>query len=152
MKKLAVLLISALLVTTLCSCRTECDPYTLLSDFTQLYGAEGIIYHTSAEIYEDGYIDADLFRRIFVFSGEMPDSFAVFLNSHSHKGSECGVFVFSDEYEKSRIVEACQSRAALVSDNGDYLIICSSNTVFYSTLEDKPLAERLWNQIIRRCY
>ena len=148
MKKHFLFIVLICAMFSFCSCSPEADPADMLSDFILLYGAEGTIYSSDARLSEEGFISDELFEKIFVFSGERPNSFAIFLNSHSHKGSECGVFVCRDDEEKERVIEMCKGRATLVSSDASYLLICSGNTVFYSTMSDCKNVERLWNRII----
>ena len=152
MKKILLLFILVLFISFGVSCGSKPSPREMITDFLRLYGAEGQLYFSDARPGEYGYVEPELYRGVFLFSGEMPKSFALYLNSHADYGSECGVFVFHDGAERQRIIEACKSRCALVSQNSRYLLICSDKTVFYSTMSDEARAGEIWRKILGSYY
>ena len=145
-----VLLIISLCVGSICSCEREVDPRQMLSDFISAYGAEGVIYSPDANEGEDGYIPKELAERIYIHSGELPDDFAIFLNSRPDYGYECAVFLCEDAESLLMMEEACIERTRLLDGGGERrLIIVSGKTIFYSTMKDKERAEKIWREIIR---
>lgn len=145
-----VLLIISLCIGGLCSCEREVDPRQMLSDFISAYGAEGVIYSPDASEGEEGYIPKDLADRIYIRSGELPDDFAIFLNSRPDYGYECAVFLCDDAESLLMMEEACIERTRLLDGGGDRrLIIVSGKLIFYSTMKDKERAEKIWREIIR---
>ena len=81
-----------ILIFSAVSCQNERGAYELLSSFVHAYRAEGIVYSSYANEGEEGYIDRELFDKIYVHSGRVPDDFSIFLASHTDSYSECGVF------------------------------------------------------------
>ena len=68
----------------------------MLSEFIYAYGAEGVIYSSEAREGEAGYVGEGLTEKIYVYEGNFPRNFAIFLNSHIDAASECGAFVCDD--------------------------------------------------------
>ena len=64
------------------SCRERRPASHILSEFVSAYGAEGVIYRSDAEEWDDGYIEYDLLKKIYVFYEDFPEDFAIFLNRH----------------------------------------------------------------------
>ena len=149
MKRVAFLcLLTVLSSLVLSSCRMAPDAYDMLRDFSLAYGVEGVIYSPAVLEGDDGYIDSELFEKIYS-QDTMPENFAVILNSRADYGAECGVFVFETESERTAAMEMCEERLRLISRTGDSaLLIRTASTVFYSTLADKETAERVWRKII----
>lgn len=148
MKKALAALLLLVFALTFTSCETAVSPYRLLSDFVSLYGAEGIVYSPECPEGSEGYIDSSTAHRIFIFHGDMPKSYAVFLNSHVDGGAECGVFVCRDGAELSEVTEMCEERMRLLSSDNPVLIR-SGRIIFYSTLRDSDRARSLWTKILK---
>ncbi len=148
MKKTFFLLLLIVCTFTLVSCSDSRSSDELMSDFLSSYGADGVVYSRACAEGEYGYIDSELFHKIYVYEGEMPADFAVFLSSHTDSDSECGIFVCRDAAERIAVEQMCLERIELlVSDNS--FISRRGNTVFYSTMSDRARAERIWQSIIR---
>lgn len=153
MKNFVALFLSALLLFSLSGCGKEPSAEEILKEFVTAYGAEGTIYSPSRERQEAGYIPDGMMEKVYIFSGSFPENYALFLNDHSHKGSECGVFVCSDAEERERVTEMCIERASLVADSKESVIIIKSGRVIaYSTFEDQKRAKELLGKIIARLY
>lgn len=145
----AILLIIALCI-SLFSCTSEVDSLLRLRDFIRAYGASGIIYSPRISEGEEGYIPPGLIERIYVFSGDFPDEYAIFLNSRPEYGYECGLFICSDADTLDMMEEACLERIGLIDGGGERSFVKrTSNSVFYSTMKDKERAEALWREMIR---
>lgn len=150
MKRFVVLLLVVAVFLSLSSCGKEVDTFEVLADFISAYGADGVIYSPTVHEGEVGYIPEGLVERIYLFSGEFPENYAIFLNSRPEYGYECGLFVCSDDGGLDMMEEACLERARLLDPSGERMFVKrSGNTVFYSTMKDKERAEALWREIIR---
>ena len=151
MKKTIILILCiSLLCPLLSSCAKEPDAYTLLHDFVQVYGAEGIIYSPKMEEGEAGYVYDGLMEKIYIFSGDLPTNYAVLLNSRILDPSECAIFVCTDAEMMTMIEKMCLERIRLLSLGSDHAFVKrSANICFYSTLPDRARAERVFSQIIR---
>ena len=147
MKRIICLIISLILIFSAVSCQNERGAYELLSSFVHAYRAEGIVYSSYANEGEEGYIDRELFDKIYVHSGRVPDDFSIFLASHTDSYSECGVFNCRDAQMLSEVVEMCEERVRLLDSERGF-VSRSYNTVFYSTMRDKERAKRIWEGII----
>ncbi len=150
MKKTVCFLTVIILLFSLSSCRREENAYELISEFVELYRAEGVIYSPTLPEGSVGYIDDSVFFKIYIYYGDAPKNYAVFLNSHIDTSSECGAFVCLGESERAAVLEACSERIRLLTgaDSGG-LIITSSNIVFYSTMSDKEFTESCWKSVLR---
>ena len=150
MKKLVSFILIAVICLSVCSCGSEPDPYSMLSEFVIAYGAEGVIYSPHFSEGEEGYIPNGLCERIYVFSGNFPEKFAVFLNTHPSYPSECGVFICDGAEALASTEEMCLERIRLLSRGEEHAFVkTSGSTVFYSTMQDRERAERIWREIIR---
>jgi len=150
MKKLILLFLSLSLIVTLFSCKREESAYDMLSEFISVYGAEGVIYAPRISEGNEGYISAGLIEKIFIYSGRLPDNYAVFLNSRTADFAECGIFVCDDTDSLLNIEEMCRERVKLLTGGGKYgFVKLSGMTVFYSCLQDRERAEKIWREIIR---
>lgn len=150
MKKIISIILVISFCTLLFSCGKQPDAYEILGEFISAYGADGIIYSPALSEGETGYIPEGLVEKIYVFSGRFPDNYAIFLNSHPESGSECGVFVCDDVEMLLMVEEMCIERTLLIGQGSDRSFIKKSgNSVFYSTMQNKERAERLWKEIIR---
>lgn len=150
MKRLISLLIVFALVFGLYSCKGERDAHRLLKEFITVYGAEGVIYSPNIAEGESGYIEKGFLEKIYVFSGNFPDNYALFLNTHPISPAECGVFVTDNADEIAMVEEMCLERIRLLSGGGEHAFVkISGDTVFYSTMQDRERAEKIWREIIR---
>ena len=150
MKKIISILIIFAIILSLSSCGKKQDPYAMMDEFIRVYGAEGIIYSPKIREGEVGYISDGLIERAFRLSGGLPDSYAVFLNSHPHLGSECGAFLCEDADMLSCMEEACLERIGLLDPGRERSFIkISGRLIFYSTMEDMSLAKKIWQEIIK---
>ena len=77
-KTVAVILLVSVL-SLFFSCAKNPDAEKMLAEFTELYSATGTVYTPHANEGEDGYIDEELFRRIYIYEGELPRNFAILL-------------------------------------------------------------------------
>ena len=148
---LSFLLIISLCLSLLSSCRAEPSAYDMLSEFIAVYGAEGVIYSPEIPEGQSGYVPDGMMKRIYVFSGEFPKNYAVYLNARPTEFSECGLFVCEDADTLSRMEESCLERVNLLSmgDSRGFVSV-SGNRVFYSTMQDRECAEKIWREIIRK--
>ena len=147
MKKTACLIITLVLFAlTLVSCAEQGNAYEMLTEFITVYGAEGVIYSPDITEGHKGYVSEGLMEKAFVFSGRFPDNYAVFLNSHTDKPSECGIFISDNAETLASVEETCLERVRLL---GGGFVKRRGNTVYYSTMQDSERAERIFNEIIR---
>ena len=151
MKRLISLFILSAVCISFFSCNKEISSEKILSEFSKAYGLEGIIYSSFKDPSEEGFIPEELVRQIYVYDGDLPKDYSIYLNSHSHKGSECAVFICENEDERQRVNEMCLERIKLVANRSeDALIIRSGKIIAYSTLEDREKAELLLKKIIAK--
>ena len=148
MKKLLSLILLLTVTVALVSCGRTQSAYSMLSEFITLYGAEGVIYSPECPEGSDGYMNENMEERIFIFHGDMPKNYAVFLNTHVDAGAECGAFVCRDAAEVAEVLDMCEERMTLLGCKSP-LLFRSGVTVFYSTLGQQQRAEELWTKIIR---
>ena len=148
MKKIICFLLALLLSLSLISCEAEGDAYSMLSEFIAAYGAEGVIYSPSIPEGKDGYVSDGLIERAFVFSGRFPESYAIFLNSHTSGQYECGIFVCSDA-EELRCAEECALERVRLLGGKKGFVKRRGRVVYYSTMADRERAERIFDEIIR---
>jgi hypothetical protein len=150
MKRIIAIFLTVILCFSLACCQREIDAYATLCEFVSAYGAEGVIYSPTVAEGDEGYIRDGLIEKMLIYSGDLPDNYAVFLNSHPGIGSECGVFVCESEEQCRAITEACVERIGLVGGGSERSFVKrAGTTVFYSTLSDRERAERLWREILR---
>ena len=151
MKKTIILILCiSLLCPMLSSCGKEADAYSLLCSFVQIYGAEGTIYSPVIEEGGAGYVYEGLMERIYIFSGDLPTNYALFLNSRISDPSECAIFVCDDAQMLSDVEKMCLERIRLLSSGSDHAFVKrSSNICFYSTMPDRAMAEKIFSQLIR---
>ena len=149
MKKLLSLIMITVILSHLISCRSAPPPERLLTDFIAAYGAEGTVYHSGADETDDGYIDPELLSRIYMTDGDLPEDFAIFLNSHPSYGAECGAFLCRDESELRRVTAILRERMALLDPDGDTsrLFRCGT-TLFYSTMPDPDRVEHIFDTVV----
>ncbi|MBQ8302144.1 MAG: hypothetical protein IJX97_01170 [Clostridia bacterium] len=148
MKKIICFLLALLLTASLNSCGEPRDPYSMLSEFVSQYGASGVIYSPSIPEGKDGYVSDGLIERAFVFSGRFPESYAIFLNSHTSGQYECGIFVCSDA-EELRCAEECAFERVRLLGGVNGFVKRRGRVVYYSTMADRERAERIFDEIIR---
>ncbi len=149
MKSAAVILLIAILASFTVSCGIEPEVSDMLSDFIEDYSADGIIYYSGAREGDDGHLDPETRNKLFLGLDKTPEHYAIFLNSHSDYGAECGVFFCDGTAELYQVVEMCEKRLSILRGGDKSLLIRSKNTVFYSTLSDRDRAEKLWREILR---
>ena len=149
MKKIALILIPFILISTLCACQSEVSAEELLSEFISAYGAEGIIYSSECVEGDEGYLPEETLSKIYLYSGRFPENWAIFLNSHATYGSECGVFVCDSADMRLSVEKTCLERVRLLSGGENSFVIRSGNIVFYSTMQDGERAERLFKKILK---
>ena len=147
-------IVAFFLIITLClslfSCTAEPDSFEMLKDFIKAYGASGVIYSPHIPEGREGYIPKGFIEKIYVFSGDFPDEYAVFLNSRPEYGYECALFICSDAATLDMMEEASLERIALLDGRGERSFVKrTSNSIFYSTMKDKKRAEALWREMIR---
>ncbi len=135
-------------VISLLSCDSEPRSDVLMADFLYSYGAEGVVYSSSAREGEVGYASRELLGKVYIFEGEFPKSYALLLNSKSGYGSECGFFVAESESERERIVDMCEERLSLLTRGEGGVIISRGRVVFYSSLSDGERAEKIAKRVI----
>ncbi len=149
-KTIAVFLLISSLLATFFSCAKSLDAEAMLTEFTELYTAVGTVYTPTAKEGDAGYIDDELFRKIYIFEGDIPERFALLLNYHADFGAECGVFISYSSEERERLVEMCTERIRLVGRGGDgAFITVTGPVIFYSTMPDRARVEGIWSKIIR---
>ena len=150
MKRIALfLLLIVFSLEFLLSCGKTADAYAMLTELVDLYGAEGVIYYSSAAEGEEGYMSDGLFEKLYVMVGYTPRNYAIFINSHVSTASECAAFVCRNSDEATAVTEMCEERVRLLTRGGDsYVIIRTGKTVFYSTMTDTERTERLWRKIV----
>lgn len=151
MKRIFVFLIAVLLsLTSFTACkRQEISADTMLREFISSYGAEGVIYSSACAEGEDGYLTEETLNKIYVLDGRFPENYAIFLNSHTDYGSECGVFVCDDAEMRLSVEEMCLERIRLLCGQENSFVTRSDNIVFYSTMQDRAKAEQLFKKIIK---
>ena len=132
----------------LVGCREEQNAYDILSEFVTDYGGSGVIYSPSVSEGNPGYISEGLVERAFLFTDGLGDNFALLLNSHIDKPSECGVFVCSDDEEVRLAEEICLERVRLLSGEGGF-VKKRGRVVYYYVLSDPDRAERIFREIIK---
>ena len=148
MRKIICLCFIFTLLLALVGCREEQNAYDILSEFVTDYGAEGIVYSPSVSEGSPGYISDRLVERAFLFTEGLGDNFALLLNTHIDKPSECGVFVCSDDEEVRLAEEICLERVRLLSGEGGF-VKKRGRVVYYYLLSDHDRAERIFREIIK---
>lgn len=151
MKKIISLLLCIITFSiSLCSCEDNRDACEMLTEFINTYGAEGTIYSPSIMEGEDGYIYDGMMERIYLFSGEFPENYAVFLNGRSDFASECAIFICPDADMLQKVEEMSLERIRLIASGKDHAFVKRSGSVcFYSTMKDRARAEKIFSEIIR---
>ncbi len=149
MKKIALILITFILLSTLCACQSEVSADQMLREFISAYGAEGVIYSSECVEGDDGYLPEATLGKIYVYSGRFPENYAIFLNSRAGYGSECGVFVCEDAEMRLSVEEMCLERIRLLSGGENSFVTRSGSVVFYSTMQDRARAEEIFKKIIK---
>lgn len=148
MRRVFCVFLAVFVTLSFVSCNERRPAFDMLSEFISAYGAEGVIYRSDAKEWESGYIEYDLLKKIYVFYGDFPDEFAIFLNSHADYGSECGVFICNDGADVEYVSEMCLERIRLLGRDGDNSFVTrSGRAVFYSTMSDGERAREIWRVI-----
>ncbi len=149
LKKLCIVIVFILLL-LLSSCHENRSCSELLSEFGNEYSIYGNMYTVDREFYEEGYISEELFREVYIYSGDIPPDYAIFLNSRPSRGEECGIFSARDADMKEELISMCYERIALISEkNTQGFVMTSENFVFYSTLSDSERAKTIFSQILK---
>ncbi len=147
MKKLLFLFLFLAVALSFASCEPKRDATEMAREFLDTYGAEGVIY-SSRETDGCELLSDELFKKIYIYDGEVPKSCAVFLNSFADYGSEFGIFVCEDAEELRAVEKCCLERIELLGRGGDYAFLMrNGNTVFYSTMSDGERARKIWQAI-----
>ena len=132
------------------SCRNSVSAIDFITDFAAIYPLEGNVYYSSASKSSDGYISEELFRRIYSYDGQIPEDYAVVLNSRPERGAECGIFKVCSGTDIEAITELCMNRINLLSQRDNKgMVITSGEYVFYSTLDDQTRAKELFYRLIK---
>ena len=149
MKKIFAL--AALFSAVLCfaSCKGEPSAHDMLSDFSELFGFDAVIYSPDVREGDDGYITKRFFSDVYVFHGAPPENYAVILNSRTEAFSECGVFYSDNSAELNLLEEMCNERIDALGAADRAVVIRAGGFVFYSTLSDTERVSDLWGMIIR---
>lgn len=153
MKKAAASILVLIFLLSLFSCSKEPSAAEMLNDFLYTYGIEGIIYSPDVAEGKDGYITEELFKRIYVLEGEVPENSAIFLNPRTDEYIECAIFVTESEDERARVSDMCAERIMLIDPTGEHsFILRTKNVVFYSALPDKERARSVIDEILNAYY
>ena len=148
MKKILCIMIILTTLFSVISCSDERSAEELLRAFADAYGVDGVIYSPDVSEGEDGYIDRDLFCRIYAFADELPEDFAILLNLHTDAPLECAVFVCRDAQELSEVREMCEERLRILAVPESSFTVRSDVILFYSTLPDEKRAREIWYRVI----
>ena len=148
MKRLVCVGVLLFTLFSVISCAPSRSATELLCAFVDAYGAEGVIYSPTIPEGDDGYIDRALFDRIYLTRGELPEDFAVLLNSHTDSRAECAVFICRDGAELERVYSMCEERLRLLAVPESSFIIRCGSILFYSTLPEPERARRVWYRVI----
>ena len=148
MRRLICVFLTVFLCFGIVSCGETRSASEMLFEFVSAYGAEGVVYRSDAEEWEEGYVEYDLLKKIYVFYQYFPEDFAIFLNSHADYGSECGVFVCRDGGEVSEVEEMCLERIKLLGRGDENsFVVREGRIVFYSTMSDSERARKIWQSV-----
>lgn len=149
LKKLMILVIILVSVHSFSACGRDISADGFMREFAAVYPLEGTVYTSLAEFGEEGYMDDELFRRIYAYRGDMPEEFAIYLNKRPERGEECGIFK-ADGVGTEAIAEFCIRRIKLLSEkNTEGMLLTSGEYVFYSTLSDSERAKELFYRLIK---
>ena len=153
MKRIIAMLNVVIFVLFSVSCKKDFSSEDFLGDFILLYGGEGTVYSSQKLPFEEGYVSEELLSKVYIYEGDFPKNYAIFLNQRSTSGFEVGVFLCEDEDERAAVSEMCLERLDLLCENEKGgLFIRSGNLVIYTTAEDKERAELIFDKIIRTYY
>lgn len=145
MKRVLILLFLSIFLFS--GCTEVKDPTAALSDFVSAYGAEGIIYSTEIKEGQEGYISPDTAKTIFGTT-DLPDSYALFLNTHLDYASECGAFLARGDL--GEVISLCKRRINILDREGKHSFIAIyGDVVFYSTMTDKERAQKIADVVFR---
>ena len=123
----------------------------MLSEFVSAYGAKGTIYSPEIAEGKEGYIPDGLIEKMYLFSDDFPENYAILINPYTMDFSECGVFICRDADSLSDMEEICLERIRLLSNGEDNAFLkINGNMLFYSTMRDRERAEKIWREIIKK--
>ena len=149
MKRLLFLIVFLMLPVWLFSCKSQKDAAEMAREFLDTYGAEGVIY-TSRGGEDFELLTDELFKKIYIYDGDVPKNCALFLNSFADYGSEFGIFVCEDAEELRAVEKCCLERIDLLGRGGDNaILIRCGGTVFYSTMSDGDRAREIWKSVAK---
>lgn len=149
-KKIFVFVLALICVFLLFSCEKNISASDFMTDFAAAYPLEGEIYFSEAQKKDEGYISEELFRKIYRIDGEIPEEYAIYLNSRPNQGAECGIFKLRAGSKTEPITEMCLERIRLVSGReAEGVVLISDRYVFYSTLADSERAKALFYRLIK---
>lgn len=151
MKRFLTFVIAVFLLASFISCGAKTpSARELLLRFTQAYGASGILYSPEIAEGEAGYTDTDFFFSLYGDAEDTEGDYAVFLSSSLDAIYEAAVFVTMDKSSEIYAERLCRERIGLLTKMGygeGAILIKRKNTLFYSTLSDACLAERIWLEV-----
>lgn len=147
LKKITIICIIAAIL-PICGCKKKISAREIMEKFVKEYPLFGQVYYSDSPEFDAGYISAELFLDAFIWEGELPEEFALMLNSSVDEPCECGVFYASDASERERISESCLERIKLLSD-GAYKLLYCRGFIFYAVLPDLDLAEEVFYAIVK---
>lgn len=149
-KTVSVLLLLALLI-SLASCGGEYSAYTVACELAESYGGFGTVYAECVAEGDDGYVDGDFFKTLYMTDPDPETDYAIFLSGGLDKPCEFGIFIAKDASSYLAVRELISKRLDMLSAVG-YLensqVLRHGYTVFYSTLPDTERAERLFRSIV----
>ncbi|MBQ1260956.1 MAG: hypothetical protein IIX96_02995 [Clostridia bacterium] len=149
-KRTVIFILCFSILITLSSCSERVSAEELIREFAAAYGTEGVIYTSSAKEGEEGYIDAELYRKLYDSEADFETDFAVMLSEGLDFIYEVGAFVAYDSSSALAALETVLMRIDFLSEMGYAeapVVIRRGNTVLYSTLPDKEGAERIFKRM-----
>ena len=143
-------LVLILLIFTLSGCGKLYAPEELLREFISAYGVGGELFCSSAKEGEQGYIDPELYKKLYENTPDPESDFAVLLSSGLDTVFEVGIFVNYDDSSALRAYETLLRRIDFLRDMGysdSPLLLRRGRVVFYSTLPDSEKCERIFKRL-----
>lgn len=149
-KRIIFLAALAVVLLSFSACGRDISALDFMTDFAASYPLEGEFYFSEANEEDSGYISKELFQKIYLTHGEIPEEFAIYLNSRPERGAECGIFKVREGGDTELIAEFCLERIRIISDRDtEGIVLRSGRYVFYSTLEDSERAKELFYRLIK---